>query len=158
MTTPHSKNQKQSISRRAILKDIALAPLFLKAAPMRGLALHGDHPDELRNRSPAFPFPDVRLTPHYPAPSPLADILGLVEPGSDDYITEKYAVEIEAIFAQWGKDLRISAGNHAALAKVVGSSIQACSMVAVRESTLRSAHGIDVVRRQFGPELDSGRD
>ena len=31
-----------------------------------------------------------------------------MRPGSDDYITEKYAIEIEAILRQWGEDLRSS--------------------------------------------------
>jgi tetratricopeptide (TPR) repeat protein len=158
MMTPHSKNQKQTISRRAILKDIALAPLLLRAAPLHGLSLLREPSDPPGNRSPGIPFPDVRLTPHYPAPSPIADILRLVPPGSDNYITEKYAVEIEAIFRQWGEDLRIAAGNHAALAKVAGPSIQACSLVPVKETKVRSAHGIDVVRRQFGSDAVSGRD
>jgi Flp pilus assembly protein TadD/peroxiredoxin len=158
MMTPHSKNLKQSISRRAILKDIALTPLLLKSAPLRGLSLLGEHADALSNHSPEFPFPDIRLTPHYPSPSPIADILRLVQPGSDDYITEKYAIEIEAILRQWGEDLRISRSNHAALAKVVGPSIQASVLIPAQESKVRSVHGIDVVRREFGPELVSGRD
>ena len=76
--TTHSKNQRQSISRRAILKDIALAPLLLRSAPLRGLSLLGGTRRFAGDRSPGFPFPDVRLTPHYPSPSPLADILHLV--------------------------------------------------------------------------------
>ena len=49
---------------------------------------------------------DVRLTPHYPAKSPLADILRLVAPGSDEYVTEKYAFEIESLLKQWGQTLK----------------------------------------------------
>ena len=33
MMTPQSKNLKQSISRRAILKDLALTPLLLQVRP-----------------------------------------------------------------------------------------------------------------------------
>ncbi len=39
----------------------------------------------------------------------------LVAPGSDDYIAEKYAFEIEAILNKWGDDLKASPRNHATL-------------------------------------------
>ena len=155
--TTHSKNQRQPISRRAILKDLALTPLLLKCAPLRGLSLlagHGDGP----GRSPGLPLLDVRLAPHYPSPSPIADILALVEPGSDDYSTEKYAVEIEAMLKQWGDELRVSRGSHAALAKIVDPSIEACLLVALKESKVRAAYGIEVVRREFDSDLRSGSD
>ncbi len=155
--TTHFKNHRQSISRRAILKDLALAPLLLRCAPLRGLSPLAGYADE-PGRSPGFPVHDVRLAPHYPSPSPISDILALVEPGSDDYSTEKYAVEIEAILQQWGDELRVSVGSHPALAKIVDPAIQASSMIPLEESTVRSAYGIDVVRREFGPELVSGRD
>ncbi len=45
----------------------------------------------------------MRFVPHYPAKSPLADVFRLVTPGSDEYITEKYAIEIEATLGGWGE-------------------------------------------------------
>lgn len=102
--TSHSKKSCRSVSRRAILKDIALAPLVLRAAPLFGLWPQGGiSGDELA-------FTDVRLTPHYPLRSPLADVLRLVTPGSDDYVTEKYAVEIESILSGWGREMKASPG------------------------------------------------
>ncbi len=78
-------------------------------------------PQSLPNQIPAFAFTDVRLTPHYPAKSPLADILRLVAPGSDEYVTEKYAFEIESLLKQWSQTLRTSARDLSTLAKLAGS-------------------------------------
>ena len=108
------------------------------------------------DRSPEFS--DVRLTPHYPSPSPLADILGLVAPGSDSYITEKYAVEIEAILSRWGQDLKDSPRSHTTLAKSLDASIRASALAPTRKSPLRSAYGIDIEKRQYAPEFIPGRD
>jgi Flp pilus assembly protein TadD/peroxiredoxin len=152
------QKQNQSISRRAILKNIALAPLLLKAAPFRGLSRSGGPASPPPAKLPPLPLADVRLTPHYPAASPLADVLRLVPPGSDEYATEKYAAGIEAILHRWGDDLKISARHYASLAAVLDESIQACSMVPAGESMIRSEFGIDCGRRHFRPELMAGRD
>ena len=52
-------------------------------------------PSENLLRDPSdLSFADIRLTPHYPSKSPLEDVLRLVAPGSDEYVTERYAFEI----------------------------------------------------------------
>ena len=53
-----------------------------------------------------FHLADVRLTPHYPAKSPLDDVLRLLVPGSDEFVTEKYAFEIGLTLREWGVALR----------------------------------------------------
>ncbi len=110
------------------------------------------------SRGPSYPFSEVRFTPHYPSPSPLAGVLGLVAPGSDEYITEKYAVEIEAILKQWGERLKTSPQRHAALADSLDPAIEASSLVPLKETRLRSAFGIDVIERQFPAPAAVGRE
>lgn len=136
---------------------MGLAPLFLRPAPFFGSSiLFGGHrPPAAEN--PALPFSDVRLTPHYPEQSPLADIFRLVAPGSDEYITEKYAFEIQSLLREWGRGLQASSRDLSALAKFVDPLIEASSLLA-RETQVRSGYGIEVVRRQFGPARHSGRD
>jgi len=130
-----------------------MAPLVLRAAPLAGLASDGG-----TEVDGGIKFSDIRLTPHYPAPSPLADVLRLVPAGSDEYITEKYAVEIEAILGRWGQALKASPRDHSALSEALAASIQACSHIPARESTVRSAYGIEILKRQFAPEPGTGRD
>ena len=73
---------------------MGLAPLLLHPAPFLGSAFIFGPRKVFPNQKPDFPFSDLRLTPHYPEKSPLADVLRLVAPGSDEFVTEKYAFEI----------------------------------------------------------------
>src|SRR5580698_9970079 len=143
------KNEKQILTRRDLVKSIGLAPLLLRAAPFCGSSLLFGFPLPAENRDRAFPFCDVRLTPHYPAKSPLADILRLVPPGSDEYVTEKYAFEIESLLNQWSQSLRTSVHDLSALTNFLSPSIEASSLVPTKEFSLRSAYGIDIKRRSF---------
>jgi Flp pilus assembly protein TadD/peroxiredoxin len=115
-------------------------------------------PKGLPNRNPALPFSDVRLTPHYPAASPLEDVLRLVAPGSDEYITEKYAFEIESLLKQWSQALKASVRGLSALAKSLNPSIEASPLVPAKEITLRAGDGIDIARRLFAGNVVRGRE
>src|SRR5579863_2969858 len=104
------KDASPALSRRALLKSLAFAPVLLRPAPLAGAPLlrwnliegsGGGH----------FPFADVRLDPQYPSASPLADILALVPPGSDEYLCEKYASDIQGVFGQWREALKQSPQN-----------------------------------------------
>ncbi|MGA7525541.1 MAG: FG-GAP-like repeat-containing protein [Acidobacteriaceae bacterium] len=123
---------------------MGLAPLLLPPAPLRGLFLPPGAPSQ--------PDDDLRLIPHYPAASPLADVLRLVPAGSDNYPTEKYAIEIESQLEEWGRNLT----NTRSLARWLRSDIEGCSLQSAREISLRKGHGIDVVRRLFAPTVVSG--
>ena len=152
------KNESQFLSRRALLKSMGLAPLLLRPAPFHGYSFVFGPAKGLPNRNPALPFSDVRLTPHYPAASPLEDVLRLVAPGSDEYVTEKYALEIESLLEQWSEALKASVRDLSALAKSVDSSIEASPLVPAKEITLRAGYGIDVARRLFAGNVVPGRE
>lgn len=144
--TPRPEIQSRLRSRRAFLKTMGMAPVLFRAAPFFEPATPFSAPAP---HSPELPFSDVRLVPHYPEQSPLAPILALVQPGSDEYITEKYAVEIEAILKQWGQTLKSSVQNHAAIGKWLAPSLQASPLTPSHQTPLRSGFGIDVVKREF---------
>lgn len=133
---------------------MGLASLVLRAAPLRGLSLLPGA--EGTASSPTPQWPDVRLTPHYPAPSPLADILRLVTPGSDSYSTEKWAVEIEAELRAWGERMVASAEAVRSAAQWVDAEVQGCSLSPARTVTLRSGYGIEAFRRTFGTGTVTG--
>ena len=61
-------------------------------------------PSGTPSEQPTLPFYPYRFTPHYPAKSPLDDILRLVVPGSDEFKAEKYAFEIKQVLDTWTKD------------------------------------------------------
>jgi Flp pilus assembly protein TadD/peroxiredoxin len=153
-----SNPEIRSFSRRALLKNLALAPLLFRAAPLHGWAGAGHSSLAPEAGDAAFDFADVRLKPRYPAQSPLADILRRVPPGSDEFLTEKYAVEIESLLREWGQELKQSPRRVAALARLIDPSITAAPLVADRETTLRSGPGVKVLRRSFAPAAASTRE
>jgi tetratricopeptide (TPR) repeat protein len=148
----------QGLSRRQLLKGLGVAPLLLRPSPFHGSALLFDQPEAIPDRNSAFSFSDVRLIPHYPVKSPLADVLSLVAPGSDEYITEKYAFEIETLLNQWSQSLKASIRGLSSLSKSLHPLIAASPLTPTKEIPLRSGYGVDVVRRQFTAQPVSGRE
>src|ERR1700733_14095072 len=156
--TPSELKERPHFSRRAFLKTLGSAPMLLKPAPFFGSSPLFGSPEHSTVDQPSFPFANVRLSPHYPALSPLAEVLRLVAPGSDEYITEQYAFEIESILKQWSRELINSPHDHRRLAELLGDSIRAGSFSVVNETNLRSSSGIDTRRRTFDGTVYEGRD
>jgi len=98
MSRYHHENH--IVSRRTFLRRIAWAPVLflpapLYAGPFRPLA------GSSQNRISSSSGPnDLRFTPQCSAKSPLEDVLRHVIPGADEYITEKYALEIAELLVR----------------------------------------------------------
>ena len=107
---------------------------------------------------PSFPFTDVRLTPHYPAKSPLDDVLLKVIPGADQYITEKYAFEVMQLLGDWSRALKTAPPALATFTKFIDPSVEAASLLPMREVAQRPGNGIEVWRRFFSTNAVSGRE
>ncbi len=106
---------------------------------------------------PAFPFHEYRLTPNYPAKSPLDDILRLIDPGSDEYVTEKQAFEIKQVLDEWANGLRVRPAALELLGKFIDGAIEATPLSQPQEKIIRSKYGIEVIRRQFVGKSTAGR-
>jgi tetratricopeptide (TPR) repeat protein len=152
------KDGNPLLTRREILKGMALTPVALRVAPLFAGSLLPGPPSLASIRQTGLPIADLRLTPQYPAKSPLADILALATPGADGYITEKYADEIGFALKKWSDALRAAPAGLTALAESLDDSIEASTLVPAKEIVLRSDYGIHSVRRQFTPDLVRGRD
>src|SRR6202041_3204635 len=112
------KNEKQSLSRRTFLKGMGMSALLFRASPFFGYPLLSGRSKFFPDQASSFSFADFRLTPHYPAKSPLEDVLRRVTPGTDEYITEKYAFEIDTLLKRWSQALKISARDFSALVEI----------------------------------------
>jgi tetratricopeptide (TPR) repeat protein len=131
------------------------APLVLRAAPLHGSAsLLGISGVD----STASPLFDVRFSPRYPAKSPLEDVLRLVAPGSDEFVTEAYASEIGKILETWSHSFTAPIRNLSALESSIDPGIEATSLLSAKEIALRTGDAISVVKRTFGPKAVSGRE
>jgi len=156
--TRRNPNQHPLLSRRALLKSLGMAPVLFRPSALFGSAAFFA-PDSLPSASgSSLAYSDVRLIPHYPVESPLADVLRRVPPGSDEYITEKYAVELEALLHQWARELIASPQNLRSLANLLSTSLQAVSLAARARRKIRSSFGIDVERKTFGSNPALGLD
>src|SRR2546430_1747016 len=81
-------------------------PVLFLPAPLLGSPFAGFPQAVAAEPNSQFPLSDLRFTPHYPAKSPLDAVLRLVSPGSDEYVTEKYAYEIASLLDEWSRSLR----------------------------------------------------
>jgi tetratricopeptide (TPR) repeat protein len=153
-----SRPTVRSFTRRELLKGLALAPAAFHAAPLFPGPLLPGFLNLHMNRPSGLSFADLRMTPIYPAKSPLSDIIALVAPGSDSYITERYADEIGSVLNKWSDALRKSPPGLTTLAESLDESIEASTLVPAAERTLRSGFGIETVSLQFKPDLARGRD
>jgi Flp pilus assembly protein TadD/peroxiredoxin len=155
---PRHKRENQFLSRRTLLKGLGLTPLLLRPSSLHGLSFLSGSMDVLADQDSSLHFSEIRLTPHYPAKSPLEDVLRLVAPGSDEYVSEKYAFEIESVLKQWGAALKQSVRDLSALANSLDVSIEGRSLVPAKETTLRGGEGIEIVRRSFAASTVRGRE
>jgi Tfp pilus assembly protein PilF/peroxiredoxin len=134
------------------------SPLLFLPAPLQVLPFSAVPAETSTDGTPTFPFADFRLTPHYPAKSPLDDVLSRVIPGTDEYVSEKYVFEIMRLLGAWSQSLKALPPSLGVMAKFLDAAIEANSLVPTREKTLRSVNGIEVLRRQFSSSVVAGRE
>jgi Flp pilus assembly protein TadD/peroxiredoxin len=156
MTT--HKSRLRGVSRRAFLRGMRWAPVLFLPAPIQASAFRPPFSTRAGDGPPSFPLSDSRLAPHYPAKSPLDDVLRLVAPGADEYVTEKYAFEITRLLGEWSAGLLAAPPALGVLGRFVDASIHATSLGSIQETTVRSGNGIEVVRKRFGSNVVAGRD
>jgi tetratricopeptide (TPR) repeat protein/peroxiredoxin len=91
------------------------------------------------------PVADFHLHPHYRSPSPLEALFLKTEAGSDAFISEKYAQEIEEIFAKWSSALRQSSADVNSIREILAQDFSGSSLRPTQSRLIRS--GIIEVRQ-----------
>ncbi len=152
------KDEKQALSRRTFLRRMRWAPVLFLPAPMHTLPFRPVLAETPGDLNLSFHFADFRVTPHYPAKSPLDEVLRKVVPGADEYVTEKYAFEIMRLLEEWSQGLKAAPPALGVLTKFLDTSVEASSLAPIQESSLRSGAGIDVFRRRFSSNVVAGRE
>jgi len=149
---------KRALSRRAFLQGMRWTPALFLPAPLHVGAWSGLVPRHFPLEPLSFPLTESRLTPHYPAKSPLDDVLRYVKPGADEYVTELYAAEIKQLLDAWGRKLRSATDGPEVLAAFLDSSLKATPLAPKEEIRIRSQNGIEVYRRTFPDAPFTSRD
>jgi tetratricopeptide (TPR) repeat protein len=152
------KDEKRALTRRIFLKRMRWAPAVFLPAPLQAAAFRPFREDTRSDRKSSFDLSDFHVTPHYPAKSPLDAVLRKVVPGSDEYLTEKYAFELMRLLEEWSMALKEGPAARSILAKFLDADVEASSLGPVQQRTLRSGEGIEVIRRTFGAKGESGRE
>jgi tetratricopeptide (TPR) repeat protein len=152
------KDQDHAFPRRTFLGRMRWAPLLFLPAPLQERAFRSLLPETPGGGNPALDFADLRVRPHYPTSSPLDEVLGKVTPGTDAFVTEKYAFEILRLLEEWSRSLKSGPPASRVLAKFLDASLEACSLVPSQQVSLRSRDGIDVFRKTFATDVVLGRE
>jgi tetratricopeptide (TPR) repeat protein len=150
---PHRPADRSKISRRDLIAGLGITALGLRAAPFLGQSLRLRDLTIRTSWDPADLASATRYRPHYPTQSALSDMLALVTPGSDSYLTEQYASEISEIFRQWSQDLRLHPGSHGSLTGFLAETLPASPLSPVKQVIKRDRAGIQVFQRSFGPPV-----
>ena len=101
--------------------------------------------------------PDYRLTPHYRTQPPLEDVLRMVEPGFDAFITEKYAQQIEAILADWSAGLERFPADFAPIEACLSAGFAGSVLQPSVLEQKRADRNLTVSHGRFSTELNEGR-
>ncbi len=89
------------------------------------------------------------LHPRYRSERPLDAAVLKVQPGLDEFISEKYADQVGAILASWSAALLHSAAGTAVIAQTLAHNFEGGSLQPAESRVARSSAGIEVRRNKF---------
>ena len=89
------------------------------------------------------------MHPHYRSGRPIDARLRQVQPGLDDFITEKYVDQIEAILAEWSASLLKSPRETQAFAKSMASTFSGTPLRPSESRVVRSDAALEVRQNKF---------
>ena len=89
------------------------------------------------------------LYPHYRAKLPLEAVLLKTEPGLDQFISERYARQIEIILVQWSAGLRRSPHDLQPIEKALGEHFLGTSWRPIEARSVREDTGLQIWRNGF---------
>src|SRR5258708_37727308 len=138
-------------SRRSFLRNARWSPLLYLPSPLSAGALDFLLPPSLAPASYPISFADSRLSPRYPFRSPLDEMLRLVAPGADAYVSEKYAFDISKLLDRWSAGLKSYPPALETLAEFLHPFIEFNSLSAFNNKNLAHNEWLNLQERQFHP-------
>ena len=130
---PRPREKITLLSRRTLLKGLGWRPCcFVRRLSMdlrSCLAPRGPRRSRLR-----FSFSDIRLTPHYPAKSPLEDVLRLVHPARMNTSPRNMPSKLSRCFNSGAAPSGDRPHDLSALANLLDHAIEASSLAPAKET------------------------
>src|SRR5215467_12232608 len=149
------------LSRRQFLRQLGytspiLVPAPFELRPWRAGLLRSF---AARSAPPGPALSEVRLKPDYPSPSPLDAVLRLAEPGTDAYVAEKYAAELQNEFLRFERAILRPGGPGAAgLAGFLHGSLLATVLSSAKEQRKGFPGRIELRNVSYNPDSPATRD
>src|SRR5690242_20067603 len=140
-----------SIARRNLLRSLTWAPALFLPAPLRGPIFANPS-----RWLPSLPFDDKHVSPTYPSPSPLEEVLRLVIPGRDQFIWEQHAAELQQILNRWAAHLLTSHRDLRALAPHLHPDISSNLGATPIETKRVAKFGHEIRQRKFPVKSQQG--
>jgi hypothetical protein len=140
------------LSRRQFLRQLGYASPAIFPAPFRlrawPVGFHGNA--TAYAALPEHALAEFRLRPDYPSPSPLDEMLRLVVPGTDGYVTEKYAAQLHRELAALRSMVMSTQGAQAGgLVQLLHEAFAATDLSPAQEQRKRSDRPIELGRVSF---------
>jgi tetratricopeptide (TPR) repeat protein len=98
------------------------------------------------------------VTPHYRGERPLDTVLRKVTPGLDEFRSEKYASEIDAVLSEWSSALRHSPFTGEAIANSLSENFSGTSWRPGDSRVIRSDSLLEIHRQHFDASSSIGRE
>ena len=95
---------------------------------------------------------ELQLHPEYRAKRGIEAILSKVPAGSDDFVTEKYQDQVEAIFREWSSELLVAPTGTDALHKAIAPGFVGNSQKPAQERSIRESPFLKVWKVQYAPQ------
>jgi len=92
---------------------------------------------------------EYRLNSHYRVQSPLDEVIRKTQAGLDNFLTEKYAEEIQAVLTEWSVALRQYPFDFELIGRFLSPLVDGFSPYLSEEQCLRSEPGLQIWRKRF---------
>ncbi len=118
-----------------------------------------------RLRTVAFPLKAAALQPplcvatsrtRYPLL--LEEFIAKLDPDADDFVSERYAAEIQQVLESWSASLCSSARDAHAIRLILSEQLQACSLTPAKTLPVRTEGPLHIERGIFGAPEEISRD
>jgi hypothetical protein len=154
LSRPGKKRRLVNLSRRKFLLEYGQGASLAFLPAGLGLPSFG----RLLSQDAPLPPGEFHVHPQYRVQRDLDAVLKKVQAGFDEFITEKYADQIEAILREWSVQLLDSPQKTGALEKVMSSSFSGGSPKSSESRQVRTASAFKVSQMKFTGEALLGRD
>ena len=157
LSRPEKKSHSAGLRRREFLKRCCQgASAALLPAKLWGRGFPFAQPSV--SEGPVRGHSEFHFHPHYRAQRPLDAILVKTHPGSDEFISEKYADQIAAVLAEWRSILLRSPIDVHSFAGLLDEGFSASSLRTADVRLVRSGPVVEVVQHTFPRQATLGRD